>query len=255
MDWKEFRFKIDGESDGQKMTPLTLPMARLAEYITELAKVMGFKESVHFVATDTGSAVSVIYVDADEEARVTSHIQNAARGMAASHANDAYKRLDKLLRDDNAIGDIVNVSRNASVIEFPGKRTSVPDVFGPFRERATVIGTLKRLGGFDDSVPVHIERLDGRIFYCETSRSLARELKPFYDEVIRVHGMATYKREEGQWKLEKFRIQSFDPEPVTGDSVEQTLAKLKAIPGNEWNEMIDPLGELHKLRHGEDSQP
>src|ERR1700733_13156884 len=231
MDWKEFRFKIDGERDGQKLTPLTLPMARLAEYMAELAKVMGFKDSVHFIATDTGSAVSVIYVDPDEEARVTSHIQNSARGMAGSHANDAYKRLDTLLREDNAFGDIVNVSKNTSVVEFPGKRTNVPDVYGPFREQATVVGVLKRLGGFDDSVPIHIERLDGRIFYCEASRALARELKPFYEEVIRVHGMATYRREQGQWKLEKFRIQSFDPEAVGGESVEETLAKLKAIPG------------------------
>ncbi len=253
MDWKEFRFKIDGERDGQKLTPLTLPMARLAEYITELAKVMGCKDSVHFISTEDGSAVSVIYVDPEEEARVTSQIQNAARGMAGSHANDAYKRVDRLLREDNAFGDIVNVSKNAPVIEFPGKRTDLPDAYGPFREQATVVGVLKRLGGFDDSIPVHIERLDGRIFYCETSRSLARDLKPFYEEVIRVHGMATYRREQGQWKLEKFRIQSFDPEPIAGDSVEQTIAKLKAIPGNEWNEMNDPLEELRKLRHGEDA--
>ena len=47
--WKEFRFKIEGKVNGEEMTPLTLPMARLAEYITDLAMIMGHRESVHFI--------------------------------------------------------------------------------------------------------------------------------------------------------------------------------------------------------------
>jgi hypothetical protein len=254
--FKEFRFKIDGSINGEEITPLTLPMARLAEYIADLALIMGHKESVHFIATADGSAQSVMYVEEEEEGRVTSQIQNAARGMGPHYANEAYKRVDSRLREDNAVGHIINSSKSAQVIEFPGRRTDLPQAYGPIRERASLIGVLKRVGGFDESVPVHLQRADGAIFYCDAQPALAKELIRFYEKTIRVHGLATYTRgKEGVWKLEKFKIQSYDPEPLAEGSFSETIEKLKAIPGNEWNEIDDPLEELRKLRHGEDAQP
>jgi hypothetical protein len=253
--WKEFQFKIEGKVGEEDLTPLTLPMARLAEYLTDLAAIMGHKESVHFMSTAPGSALSVIYVDEEEETRVTSQIQNAARGMGPRPANEGYKRLDKRLREDSAVGDIMNVSRSAKVIEFPGRRTDQPQAYGPINERASVVGVLKRVGGFDESIPVHLQRADGAIFYCEAAPPLDKELIPLYGQTIRVHGIATYYREAGLWKLDKFRIHSYDPQPLGGDSFAETIEKLRAIPGNEWNEIDDPLEELRKLRHGEDAQP
>jgi hypothetical protein len=253
--WKEFRFKIEGKIGDEEITPLTLPMARLAEYLTDVAMVMGHKESVHFITTENGSLGNLIYVDADEETRVTDQIQNSARGMGPRHANDAYKRIDWRLREDNAVGAITNISKSAQVIEFPGNRIDLPQPYGPFRERASVVGVLKRLGGFDESIPVHLQRADGVIFYCDAAPSLAKELIPFYEKTIRVHGIATYRREDGMWKLERFRIQSYDPEPLVEEKLSDTIEKLRAIPGSEWNEIADPLEELSRLRHGEDARP
>lgn len=254
-DFREFRFKIDGEINGEEITPLTLPMARLAEYLADLAAIMGHEQSVHFITTEDGSAQSLMYVEADEEARVTSQIENVARGVGPRNANAAYKRLDARLREDKAIGIIVNTSNNAQIIEFPGKKADVAQVYGPIRERASVVGVVKRVGGFDDSIPVHLQRADGVIFYCEAAPGLARELMQYYEQTIRAHGIATYNREAGVWKLEKFRIQSYDPEPLTGDTLSDTIEKLRAVPGSEWNELADPLEELRRMRHGEDSQP
>jgi hypothetical protein len=252
--WKEFRFKIEGKINGEELTPLTLPMARLAEYIADLAMIMGHRESVHFIMADGGSLQSVIYVDAEEESRVTYQIQSAARGMGPRDANGAYKRLDDRLREDNAVGDIVNASQKANVIEFPGRNLDLPQAYGPIKEKASLVGVLRRLGGFDRTVPIHLQRADDVIFYCEAEPMIARQLAPFYDQTIRVHGVATYSRgKEGMWKLEHFKIQSFDPQPLTEDSFSQTIEKLKAIPGSEWNEIADPLEELRQLRHGEDS--
>ena len=252
--WKEFRFKIDGGVGEEEWTPLTMPMARLAEYLADLAAVMGHKESVHFISTEPGSAVSLLYVDADEESRVTHHIQNSARGTSTRHANEAYKRLDARLREDNAVGSIVNVSKNAEVIEFPGRKVNKPEAYGPIRERASIVGVLRRVGGFDDSIPVHLQRSDGAIFYCEAAPGLAKELIRFYDKTVRLHGSATYYRENGTWRMDRFRIQSYDPEPLGPETLSETIEKLRAVPGSEWNEMTDPLGELRKLRHGEDVQ-
>lgn len=253
--FKEFQFKIEGKVGEEELTPLTLPMARLAEYLTDLAAIMGHKESVHFITTGDGSARAIMYVDEEEEARVTSQVQNAARGAGPSRANEAYKRLDSRLRDDKAIADIVNTSKSVQVIEFPGRRTDLPDAYGPIRERASLVGVLKRIGGFDESIPVHLQRADGAIFYCETAPGIAKELVPLYEKTVRVHGIATYYRENGLWKLNKFRIQSYDPEPLAEEKLSQTIEKLKAVAGSEWNELADPLAELRKLRHGEEVQP
>jgi hypothetical protein len=111
------------------------------------------------------------------------------------------------------------------------------------------------VGGFDDSIPVHLQRADGAIFYCEAPPALAKDLIPFYEKTIRVYGFAIYYREDGKWRLDKFRIQSFDPEPLVDESLSETIDKLRAVPGNEWNELADPLEELRKLRHGEDARP
>jgi len=65
--------------------------------------------------------------------------------------------------------------------------------------------------------------------------------------------MATYKGgKEGVWTLEYFKVQSFDPKPLADDTFSQTIAKLKALPGAEWNDIADPLEELRKMRHGEE---
>jgi hypothetical protein len=251
--WKEFRFKIEGKVNGEDMTPLTLPMARLAEYLADLAAIMGHKESVHFVKVAEGSHESVLYVDEEEESRVTHQIQSAARGMGPRDANVAYKRLDDRLRDDDAVANIVNATQGAKVLEFPGRSLDLPQAYGPIKERASLVGVLKRVGGFDRTVPIHLQRADEVIFYCDADEMIAKQLAPLYSQTIRVHGMATYTRgKEGMWKMDHFKIQSFDPKPLSEDTFSQTIGKLKAIPGNEWNELADPLDELHKLRHGEE---
>ena len=50
---QEYRFKIDA------FTPETLPMARLAEYMAELATLLGTQERVHFVRLEGGSTTLV----------------------------------------------------------------------------------------------------------------------------------------------------------------------------------------------------
>jgi len=96
--WKEFQFTIEGKVGEEELTPLTLPMARLAEYLTDLAIIMGHKESIHFRAMGDGSARAIMDVDEEEESRVTIQIQNAARGEGPHYANEAYRRLDSRLR-------------------------------------------------------------------------------------------------------------------------------------------------------------
>ncbi|HUE52642.1 MAG TPA: hypothetical protein VMO80_09895 [Terriglobales bacterium] len=250
--WKEFRFVINGKINGEDMTPLNVPMAHLAEYLADLATLMGHRESVHLVAIADGSTAPVMYVDATEESRVIHRVRSAQRGMGPNDANVAYKKLDDRLRDDDAIGGIVDVEKSEEVIEFPGRTVNLPQPYGPLKEKASLVGQLKRVGGFDQTVPVHLQRADDEIFYCEAEEIIAKQLAPLYSQTIRVHGIATYSRgKEGLWNLDNFKIQSFDAN-LSDDSFSATIEKLRAIPGNEWNQVADPLEELQKIRHGED---
>jgi hypothetical protein len=254
--WKEFHFKIEGTIDGVEMTPFTIPMARLALYLADLAQLMGHRESVHLIAVAEGSTQPIIYIDAEEESRVMHRVRTAQRGMGPHEANRAYKKLDHKLREDNAIATIVNFSQSAEVIEFPGRNANLPQAYGPIKEQASVVGELKRVGGFDPTVPIHLQRNDQTIFYCETDQRIAKLLAPLLYSTIRVHGTATYNRgKEGLWKVEHFKIQSFDPTPLSDESFSVTLDKLRAIPGSEWDEVADPLEELRKIRHGEENTP
>ncbi len=55
----EFRFTIERD------TPETLPMARLAEYLSQLATLFGEKQAVHVTASEADGAVPLIRVEAD----------------------------------------------------------------------------------------------------------------------------------------------------------------------------------------------
>jgi hypothetical protein len=251
--WKEFRFKIEGEIKGVQITPYTLPMARLALYLADLAQLLGHQESVHLLGVAEGSTQPIIYVDADEESRVTERVRQAQRGMGDWKANRAYKKIDNRLREDQATASFINVSQKAEVIEFPGVKTNLPEAYGPIKEQASVVGELKRVGGFDPTVPIHLQRADGAIFYCEADESIAKQLAPLYSRIIRIHGIATYSRgKEGVWKIDHFKIQSFDPEPLSDESFSATMERLRNIPGNEWATMADPLEELRSIRYGEE---
>ena len=249
--WKEFRFKIDGEINGVKITPYTMPLSRLALYLIDLAQLLGHNESVHLLKVDEGSAEPVFYVDPDEENRIIHQVRNAQKGTGPRNANRAYKKLDRKLRHDNATGRIIDAANQADIIEFPGNKASLPEVYANIRERASVTGVLKRVGGFDKTIPIHLLRQDEEIVYCEANEGLAQQLAPLYSKAVRLHGIATYSRgSEGKWKMENFRIQSFDDKPLVDESFTVTMAKLRELEGNEWAEVADPLGELRKIRQG-----
>src|SRR5947209_14902035 len=119
-------------------------MARLALYLLDLAQLLGHRDSVHLVAVEDGSTQPVIYVDADEESRVTERVRHAQRGVGPRDANWAYKKIDTKLRKDNASATIINVSKKAEVLEFPGIKTNLPQAYGPIKEKASLVGELKR---------------------------------------------------------------------------------------------------------------
>ena len=153
-----YHFVIDA------LTPESVPMARLAEYMADLADLFGHKEHVHF---------------------------------------------DRVARSFD--------------------------------------GMLIRVGGKDDTVPVHLQAGD-KIHICNADRDMARRLAPhLYQGTLRVWGDGCWEREpSGHWRLIRFDIGKF--ELLDDSPISEIVATLRKVEGSGWKQFDDPLAELMRLR-------
>ena len=102
-------------------TPVTLPMARLAEYMTNLAAILGEKEHVHFVELRESSSALVHAVDSEAVPKVRERVHATKIGDAQPEAKNAQDRIERMLRMDNAHGVLRPVGDdNSRLLYFPG---------------------------------------------------------------------------------------------------------------------------------------
>lgn len=114
-----YRFAIDA------FTPETLPMARLAEYLADLAKLLGQPEHVHFDAVQSGSAVLAPWVDRPAVPKVKAQLHAVTIGEGPPEAMKAYQSIDRRLAADNAIG-VLSDDEGAHIIRFRGREIPQP---------------------------------------------------------------------------------------------------------------------------------
>jgi hypothetical protein len=241
---REYRFKIDA------YTPQTMPLNRLAEYLTDLAVLFGENNSVHLIEVEEGSTVLPLIVDREAEPKVLENLDAVARKDAPPERMRAAETIDERLRKDNAKGGIVAPAGD-NLIFFPGRERIIPPTYGPFNQPGFIIGTPNLVGGKNDPVPVHIEDMQGVVHVCSAKRGVARDIAPFlFETVIRAEGMARWVRHPtGEWEMKNFNILSV--RPVSDAPLRQSVQRLRALPG-KWKELEDPLGELMSIRHGTD---
>ncbi len=216
----EYVFSIDA------FTPDTLPMARLAEYLQALAKMLGHADHTHFVRLDEGSAMLVHKVDAVDAPKVEARLNNVRLGSAPKDALAARKVLNDLLANDNAIGTLNEVSTGRVVLPFEGRNREKPLAFPPFREDTTIDGQVVSIGGRDSTA--HAILQDGDTFHVNLTmkRDVAQELaKRLYGKQVRLFGNGRFERQvDGVWKMHDFRVDRFE------DLKEQPIAEaLKEI--------------------------
>ncbi len=128
---QEYRYIIDA------FTPDTLPMARLAEYMRELAVLLGEPERVHFDRLVRGSAVLISKIDQPAVTRVSQRLHGLRDGSAPEDVRKAFRQLDTMLAADNAVGRLEGQD-GADIIEFPGRTRPKPQIFGPFNQEGTL---------------------------------------------------------------------------------------------------------------------
>jgi hypothetical protein len=242
----EYRFKIDA------YTPATIPMARLAEYMLDLATLLGEKEHVHFVRLEEGSTTVVQRIDKESFPKVSARIRtvNVADGEGPEDALRAFKAIDHRLAEDNAVGHLY-AGDGAEIIRFPGCEKPKPLTFGAFNQAGSLDGVVIKIGGKDETVPVHLQ--EGAVAHrCNATREMARRLAPhLFTDTLRVHGMGRWERDaDGVWNLKRFHIAEF--EVLEAAPLSAVVELLRQVPGSGWKEIDDPYAELQRLRQGPD---
>lgn len=228
-------------------TPDSIPMARLAEYLADLAVVLGNRDRVHFNRIESGSTVPIIRVEWEAEPKVRERVRAVKLKEAPDDALKAARSIDRRLAEDNAVG-VLQDPVGGKVLRFPGRELLKKLVFGPIAQVGTFQGVPIRVGGEGDPVPVHLE--DGkekRIVLAK--RTLAKEIAQYlFSAVVRVDGTGRWMRHaDGEWELLDFRVSGF--RPIEDADIRRNIANLQQVPG-EWKKLDDPLAELSEIRHG-----
>ena len=241
---QEFRFKID------IYTPDTMPMARLAEYMQGLAALLGHRKSVHFSRVEPGSAILVAKVEPQDEPKIRERVRRVRKRIGPKDAADAYQKIDDMLRDDNAVAEVIEPDGN-KVIEFPGREKKQFDIVGPISEQGTLDGIPIVVGGQRDWVPVHLEDRDDTVYDCLAKRDVAKRLaKHLFEQPVRAQGVGRWLRDKsGKWELLSFRIHDFLL--LRARALDDSIEQLKqAHEKSQWSKSEDPLAELDVIRHG-----
>lgn len=233
----KFHFKIVG------FTPETLPMARLAEYMADLAALLGHEDKVHFVKVAKGSADLVHLVEEEEQPEVVQRLHLVKQGLGPVDAQTAFRNLNTKLAED---GKTAKMTRGrAKLLTFPGT-PALPATYGPIAMQGHLDGRLIRIGGKDGTKPVHLQSTDA-YYICNANAEIAKRLAQAYEQEIRVYGTGRWLRQgDGKWILQGFNVNDF--EYLNDDPLIEVISKLRAIPENGWKEVSDPLRELASLR-------
>ena len=222
-------------------------MARLAAYLSQLASLYGNSERVHFDKLKKGSAILQTKVETQTVPKVDARLKQASALDAPEDVAKIYRTLNKMLREDNATG-ILRKAKGATIIRFPGRKAPIAETIRVV-EGGSLEGTLIRLGGTDETLPIWLEDIDGTLRYCNTrDRQIARQLAAFYlGPPVRVHGSGRWLRTpEERWELEEFTITNF--EPLVEQTLNEAVDNIRAIPGNQWDDLDDPIAYLKRIR-------
>jgi len=230
----------------------TIPMNRLAEYMTDLATLMGEHRSVHFSRLEPGSVSVVCRVEREAEPKVLHRMRLARAGEGPPEAVAAARRINKRLAGDNAEATLVGPDLD-NIYAFPGKNLYGESEIGPIRQVGTIDGIPIKLGGEKNRVPVHLDGGAAGRYICYASREIAREIaQHIFVRTIRVEGLGKWLRDrDGEWVLEEFAIAGFSV--LDDDPLLETVGKLRAANSGIGIGDERPAVTLDWLRHGTES--
>ena len=243
---REYTFVIEAYS------PDTIPMVRLAEYMADLATLLGEYKSVHFVRLAAGSTQVVHTVEYEAEPKIRERVLSVRNDEGPVEAMRAARSINKRLAEDNASG-LIKEPTGSKILEFAGKKRFIQPEYGPFNQPGVLDGIPIRVGGETDPVPVHLEEPGQEPHICYASRVIARQIAPYiFSTMLRVDGIGRFHRDaDGKWIRDRFTIHSF--KKLRDVPLSESINKLRAIKSS-LHEIDDPLQQLETIRHGKNSR-
>jgi hypothetical protein len=165
------------------------------------------------------------------------------RGEGTVEARTAYVTINKLLRSDNAVGELK--ARGAIILPFPGIKEAQEE-FEAVYQRGYVDGVITGIRGRDETRHITLQTEKGQLSGFYTTRDVAKQLGKKYDEPVRLHGRGKwYRNKDGIWMLVAFKVEGF--EELDDAPLSAALADLRSIP-TEWGK--NAYEELSSIRHG-----
>ncbi len=239
----QYRFRIDAFS------PETIPMKRLAQYMAELADLLGERTAVHFQKLTKGSTILNARIDREAVPKVRDRVSLVRSGDAPAESMRAYNALNTLLRDDNAVGILRDAAPRGIIVRFPGREVA-EEKFASVRQHGSIDGIVTGIRGKDDTIHITINSEGQQVSGCETTRAIAKQLGAKLFEPVRLFGRGRWSRDaDGAWTLITFKIESFDA--LQDIPLPNALAELRDIP-TDWNDSA--LSEIDAMRHGKGSK-
>lgn len=230
----EFRWILKG------FTPEKMPMARLADYIQQLAKMLGQEDGVHFDRVERGSVAVVAAIDRRSSGKVSARVNGIRSGTAPADAMKAYGVINAMLAQDKTTALLRD--RSAVIIRFPGKiaeRKALVEV----PDSGSVVGYLYLLSDAGREFHARIRLESGGTLQCTVGSDIARKLREHLFETVKVYGRGVWARSEGgAWTVVSLEINEvIRAESARLRTVVDQLRKLDI----EWPE--DPLGYLEGI--------
>lgn len=238
---REYRFEIDAFSKD------TMPMSRLAEYLKDLAIMLGQEKSVHLLKIDDGSTVPVVRVEWEAEPKIRERIKAVKLREAPQEAQEAERNINRRLIQDNGKAGLIDPV-GAEIIRFPGRESVSQPEYGPISQSGVFQGVPIKIGGENDPVPVHLE--DGKEkFIVYARRTLAKELAQYlFTTIVRVEGTGRWVRHgDGEWEMIIFHATSY--KLIEDGDIRKNISDLQQVAA-DWKQMDDPIGELQRIRRG-----
>jgi hypothetical protein len=243
IEW-DFALELSG------ITPESLPMSALADYLALWAGLIGVEHRPVFKGVIKGSTVLRAKVGETDRVSTAVRLRNAANDDKVRPLLD---KLEKRLESDGI--------RGAKVIDREGKflqlvrtepKSGVDEL--TVTDAAQVDGRVWRISGKDESTSVGlIEDGTGLSLSVETTNDdLARRFaRHFKGELLRVQVHGTWTRNaSGRWEPKSLKADEF--EVLEDAPLVDTMRALRQAPGNGWAALAlpDALAAWRNLRHG-----
>jgi hypothetical protein len=251
MDFDEYEFKLDAYS------PATIPLERLAAYMSALAKLLGNQSSVHFEKLEQGSTCHILKIDNEAIPKVSARLNKLFAADAANDAKIAADEVNKLCAADNATAELYKRKAGKRigniVFLFEGKNLPKPVRYGPFTEPITFDGELVKIGGKDKTAHAQIIDPDGTPWNGEMTRELAAEIaQHLYKGTLRINGQARWLRgDNGKWEIQQLKITGFSV--LKEETLWDATDRLRNLKDTEWHTIENVDKYISDLRGSEEA--